>query len=625
MNEKARNIHLRMTRVDRGFAGLIASFSLFFLVIFLSSCTELKPPKSESILTVTPPPPAQELRWSNGSQFKNIDPVKASAPPETDIVRAVYEGLTDIDPKTLEARPAAADTWTADEDNKIWTFHLREGLKWSNGETLNANDFVRSWTRLAENGDSVAHSDLLKNIVGFEEIVSKAKSEKDAASKKAAEILNADADAKPDPIPSPTLELPPPPRRPDDRTEPVEPKIQLSGVEAIDDDTLKISLIHPDKDLPKLIANPIFMPIYGDGKIFDNEKIDASTVTNGPFRITDASPETITLERSGTYWDRDNIKLDRVHFVSAENAEAALNAYQSGAVDVVTNATFEPLALKLFAPFDDLKPTTHGAINFYEVNVKSEPFNDRRVREALAISIERERLTEGELEGTTQPAHSFLPFEPKEAKTIVQDTAKARSLLADAGYPEGKNFPAIRLVINRNDVQIRIAKLVAKMWKQNLNVETDIIVKEAEELATIRDLGDYDLLRRGTVLPTSDEFANFISIFGYEAIAPAAETENGVTKPIERGPSDVGIIPELGSKPIMSADTTPTAANDGQILNEAEALYQLHGIPLYFPISYSLVKPYVRGFNVNSLDAPSLKDVTIDSNWQPKAANVESK
>ncbi len=619
MKKIAKNIFGKAPREYRGFFGLFASSFLFFVVILLSSCSELKPTKTESIITVTPPPPVQEIRWSNGSTFKSFDPADASAPPETDIVRAVYEGLTDIDPRTLDVRPAAADKWEADEDNKVWTFHLRDGMKWSNGEKVTANDFVRSWTRLAEKGNVISHKDLLKNIVGFEALAPKEK----PVSKDVIEDTTAkESTAKP--IPSPTLELPPPPRRPDGRSVVAEKKPNPIGVEAIDENTIKVSLIRADKDLPKLIANPIFMPVYGDGKDLDKKKLDANVVTNGPFQIVEASTDGITIERSKTYWDRDNIKLDRVHFVAAENAEAALNAYQAGAVDVVTNANFEPLALKLLAPFDDLRHTTHGAINFYEVNTKNEPFNDRRVREALAISIERERLTEGELEGTTQPAHSFLPFDAKDSKSIVQDTAKARLMLADAGFPDGENFPTIRLVINRNDVQIRVAKLIAKMWKQNLNVETDIIVKEPDELTAVRDAGDYDLIRRGTVLPTSDEFANFVSIFGIEKIAHFAEVEPIIVKQIERGPNDLGIIPDLKTKPIMS-DVDPKNPARGQILNEAEALYQLHGIPLYFPISYSLVKPYVRGFDVNSLDAPSLKDVTIDSNWQPKATSSESK
>src|SRR5690606_19588948 len=340
-------------------------------------------------------------------------------------------------------------------------------------------------------------------------------------------------------------------------------------------------------------------------------------VTNGPFKITDSNDGSVTLERSRTYWDRDNIQLARVHFIATESAEAALNAYQAGAVDVVTNASFEPLALKLLAPFDDLRHSTHSAINFYEVNTANPPFNDRRVREALAISIERERLTDGELEGTTQPAPSFLPFESGESKKIVQGTAKARALLADAGFPEGENFPTVRLVINRNDVQTRVAKLIAKMWKQNLNIETDIIIKEPDELAKIRDAGDYDLIRRGSVLPTNDEMASFISIFGIDSMEAVAERLHTAAADAN-DPNKPAAVPPTVPDQTAVEKTDHTAGNTAKVLNEAEALYQLRGIPLYFPISYSLVKPYVRGFNVNSLDAPSLKDVTIDSEWKPK-------
>src|SRR5690606_24597593 len=103
--------------------------------------------------------------WSNGSKFTTLDPAKAAAPPETDIVRAVYEGLTTIDPKTLEPRAAAAESWEPDADAKVWTFHLRKGLKWSNGDDVTAEDFVRGFSRLAENANDTAHVDLLKNIV----------------------------------------------------------------------------------------------------------------------------------------------------------------------------------------------------------------------------------------------------------------------------------------------------------------------------------------------------------------------------------------------------------------------------------------------------------------------------
>ena len=106
--------------------------------------------------------------------------------------------------------------------------------------------------------------------------------------------------------------------------------------------------------------------------------------------------------------------------VAAENAEQALAAYKAGDIDAVTNADFEPLALKLLEPFEDFRRRPHAAVNFYEINHERAPFDDRRVREALAIAIERERLTEGEMEGTTRPALSFLSFSRDPEAVIVE-------------------------------------------------------------------------------------------------------------------------------------------------------------------------------------------------------------
>ena len=109
----------------------------------------------------------QEFRWSNGRLPKSLDPARAASAPETDVVRGLFEGLTDIDPKTLVARPAAAESWSSSDDFKVWTFELRHDAKWSNGKRVTAQDFVRSWRRLAELGEGAAHSDILSNIKGF--------------------------------------------------------------------------------------------------------------------------------------------------------------------------------------------------------------------------------------------------------------------------------------------------------------------------------------------------------------------------------------------------------------------------------------------------------------------------
>jgi oligopeptide transport system substrate-binding protein len=384
----------------------------------------------------------------------------------------------------------------------------------------------------------------------------------------------------------------------------------LFGISAPDVRTVQVVLVAPDKDFPKLVAHPMFRPTF-DGKELGDKTAAANLVTNGPFRLGGMDATGVTLERSETYWNRGSVKLERVRFVAAENAEHALAAYKAGEIDAVTNADFEPLALKLLEPFEDFRRRTHAAINFYEINHEKPPFDDRRVREALAIAIERERLTEGEMEGLTLPALSFLPFGADADAKIVQDKERARDLLEEAGFPGGKDFPVIRLVVNRNDTQQRVARAVARMWKQNLNLETEVVVKENADLEAARAAGDYDLIRRGEVFPTADELMSILAILK----PPRVPNENAQPQAGEPGVEARDAQPEIAPKPEQRS--TPVESPD-VTMSEANAMYELWAIPIYFPTSYSLVKPYVSGFEMSPLDAPLLSDVSIDADWQPK-------
>src|SRR6187397_2252911 len=109
-------------------------------------------------------PRAQEFRWSDGGLPQTFDPAFAAAPPDTDAVRALFEGLTDYDPKTLQPVPGVATRWESSSDNRIWTFYLREDARWSNGEPVTAADFVRSWDRTFRIGQLAPHTELLANI-----------------------------------------------------------------------------------------------------------------------------------------------------------------------------------------------------------------------------------------------------------------------------------------------------------------------------------------------------------------------------------------------------------------------------------------------------------------------------
>jgi oligopeptide transport system substrate-binding protein len=608
-------------------SGVFARLVVLAAVALSLSCSELEKPKGDVLYAEATPPRKQEFRWSNGKMPKSFDPALASAPPETDIARAVFDGLTDLDTKTLNESPALAEKWESSADFKTWTFHLRNA-NWSNGDPITASDFVRSWKRLAAMGEKAPFGYLIDNIVGMRP--------KKGESATLPEMLAS-------PPANHQLPIQPERVRPQTPAENQKPAandtgpIQKSdteeagkkktpagvgekiGVEAVSETELKVTLISPDKDFPKLVANPVFRPVFGDGKEFASG-LNPDFVTSGAFHITSAGSDGIVLDRSDSYWNRQAVNLERVRMIPQQNAEAALEAYKAGQLDAVTNAEFAPLALKLLSPYEDFRQTTHNALNFYEFNLERPPFNDHRVREALAIAIERERLTEGELKGSTTPATSFLPFDDQPHEQIEQDVDRARDLLDRAGFPDGENFPTIRLLINRNDTQQRVARSVAKMWKDNLNINTEIVVKDAADLETARATGDYDLVRRGLVFPTTDSTASFLAIF-----PPQHEAEKS-SEPKEADTSIAGL--HLGDKPAAAVDnnahTAPDAARSDPTFTEDRALFELRAIPLYFPTSYSLVKPYVRGFEINGLDAPSLRDVMIDSNWQPKTANGES-
>ncbi len=484
-------------------------------------------------------PRTQEFRWSDGGLPQTFDPAFAAAAPDTDAVRALFEGLTDYDPQTLSPVPGVATRWESSADGRVWTFYLRENARWSNGERVTAGDFVRSWERTLKIGALAPHTELLANIEGA------------TANTQPAETTEPNA---------PPSEQPEPP---------------AFGARALGEHVLQVTLEHADESFPSLVAHPVFRPVKVDAADRTQRLESHELISNGAFQLSSAQADRVQLERARTYWDDASVALDRVTFVNTSGAEDALAAYRAGEVDAVTNAPFEPLALKLLAPYKDFRRSTFGALTYYSFNISREPFDDVRVREALALAIDRERISRDDLRGATEPAGKFLPEAMSGEKPVVdenelleQDATKARALLAAAGYPDGDGFPVIRLLINRNEQQKIVAQSIAEMWRAVLNVETEIVIKPWDEYEAALHAGDYDVVRRGMVMQTTSEWTNLRILFDHDS-------------------------PE----------------------SEAEALKDLKAMPIYFASSYAVVKPYVSGFDANVLDAPSLKKTRIDTNW----------
>jgi len=528
----------------------------------------------------------QDFRWIDGGLPQTFDPAFAAAPPDTDLVRAIFEGLTDYDPRTLAPVPAVATRWETSDEGRTWTFHLREDARWSNGEAVTAKDFVDSWQRTVKIGDLAPHTNLLSNIQGARTV--SAAERPSTNGKRARQDQESSAAVN---------------SRPDSRR---------LGVEAVSDRQLRVHLQSPDLNFPALVAHPVFRPV----KLTDEDTLQRigplGLVSNGAFMLAKSEADRVLLERAANYWDKNEVNLESVEFVGAKNSEAALTAYRAGEVDAVTNSAFEPLALKLLAPYKDFRRDTYGALTYYNFNLLHEPFDDVRVREALAIAIDRDRLSQDELGGATEPAKKFLPDAMSGSKVVVakaelleKDIERARKLLAEAGFPDGDGFPTVKLLINRNEQQRLVAQSIASMWRSVLNIETEITIKPWDEYEAAIRVGDYDIVRRGMVMQTTDELTNIRALFQQDS----QSAESGATGQTAGSANSSTVA--IGER---SADKkTPT---QHLIQSETEALNELRAIPLYFASSYALVKPYVSGFDSNVLDMPSLKHVRIDTNWR---------
>ncbi len=576
-------------------------------------------------------PQVQELRWSDGGLPRTFDPARAATAPETDAVRALYEGLTDYDARTLEAMPGVAMRWQASDDKRQWTFYLRGDARWSNGESVTAKDFVVSWRRAAMMGEFVPHRRLMENIEGVRPLVSMNREVPNEAANLASD--DDDGNEASSNNSSAAVGSYGNSYSTSVAASDASPIDELAfGVEAVDGRTLRVRLKRPDADFSSLVAHTVFRPIYArDAQTAlssseaatrrDDEAsiVSPSVPTNGAFRLSSQSIDRVVLERAESYWDARAVKLDRVQFVGTKDVEETLNRYRAGEIDLVTNVALEPLAVKLLTSYQDFQRETFGALNFYRFNFSRPPFDDVRVRRAFALAINRDKLNRDTHGDTTVPARMFMPAEATtdilNADTenrLTHDITKARELMRDAGYEGEGSFPVVRLLINRNDEQRAVALAVAEMWRIAIGIETQIIVKDWSDYEAALRAGEFDIARRSHVMQTPDESNNMRLMFEMETVnnSSADASRNDFSPDTQSGANQASSLNGAMPSP-LETNLLPDISTD------RKALELLPAVPLYFAASFSLAKPYLTNFNRNMLDATSLKHIRIDTAWRP--------
>ena len=411
-----------------------------------------------------PAAPAKVMKTSfnAGAEPKTLDPALSTGVPESHIQTALFEGLTRIG-EGEKVMPGIAESWTQSADGTVVTFKLRDA-KWSNGDAITAEDFKYSWLRALSPELASEYSYQLYYIKGAEDYNSK----------------KGTADAV--------------------------------GIKVVDPKTLQVTLAAPT---PYFIALTAFHTLYPvNKKAVDANKdwsLKAETfVSDGPFKMQEwKHNDQVVVVKNENYWDAKSVKMSEVNFKLLEDQKAALTAFESGQIDGTENIPTEDID-RLQAS-NVLKIAPYIGTYYYRFNVTKKPFDNVKVRKALTMAINRQLLIDKVVKGGQKPALAFTPpgmvdveagkdFRAVGGDYFKEDIAAAKALLAEAGYPDGKNWPAdVTILYNTSSNHKLIAEAIQNMWKTNLGIDIKLRNEEWAVYLESQKKLDYNISRAGWI------------------------------------------------------------------------------------------------------------------------------
>lgn len=402
-----------------------------------------------------------------GPNPETIDPALNSAVDGGNMLLHSFECLLTI-AEDGSIAPGQAETWEVSEDGLTWTFKLREGLKWSDGSDLTANDFVYSWKRVCDPLTAAPYAETVLSMVeGYDK------------------AIEGDLDAL--------------------------------QVVAEDDQTLVVTLSNPCPYFDSLAAFATLSPVQqatveANG---DSWAVNAETyISNGSFYVSEWVPGSyILMSKNPYYWNADAIKLDGIKFNLIEDPNASYSAYQTGEVLFIKDVPTEEI------------PSLEGNPEFYvdpiigtyyiNLNLDREPFNNAMVRKALSLAIDREYVAGTIMQGTYSAASNFMGpgwidekgefFDNANGGKPYIDNAnyeanleEAKALLAEAGYPNGEGFPTITYSTNDAGYHVAVAEYLQQAWGE-LGIDVKVDTVEWASFTPMRRNGEYDAARNGWV------------------------------------------------------------------------------------------------------------------------------
>lgn len=511
-------------------------------------------------------PPAQngdepardvELRRGNGGDPGSLDPARAEDLHAARVLGDLYEGLLTT---AQDGRPAAgvAESWTVSADGLTWRFKLRPEARWSNGDRVTASHFVHGFRTVLDRASASPNAYLLGPV------------------ENAAEVLRG--------------ELGP----------------ESLGISAEGDDVVEIRLARPMPWLPGILAMPVAMPrlpgVHDDPESFSTPE---KFVGNGPYLLESWRPGgEIRLVRNAGFHAAADVAVERVAWLSLADAGAEFNLYRAGGLDIT--ATVPPAqfaALRKERPCE-LQSTPGLGLYYLAFDVTEPPLDDARLREALSLAIDRERLV-AMLDRGEVAAYGLVPPSIAAGATAVPAwrgldararESRARTALAAAGYADAP--PRIALTYDAGDVHRQVALAVRAMWQEVLGVEAELV--QLEWKAFLDQRGDR----------SSWQAMRFVWVGDYGD--PSTFTDLFVTGGENNLP---GYANPRYDALVREAAGTADAARRAALLGEAEAtLLADHPLaPLYFIADKHLVAPRVAGFVPNALDRQPSRWLRLDA------------
>jgi len=491
--------------------------------------------------------------------------------PENHIIRALFEGLAVKNPYTLEPEPGVAESWDISEDGRTVTFHINPEARWSNGDPMTARDYVWSWKRLLSPAMGAEYNYMLFPV-------------KNAKAFATGQITD----------------------------------FGEVGVKALDDLTLQVTLTERTPYFIQLMDHYSTFAVHRPtlekfGKATDRftpwTRVE-NMVSNGAFRLKDwALNRRIEVEKSATYWDRDKVRLNGVVYYPTENVVSEERMFRVGQLHYTQSVPLGKIPLYREMENSPYVQAPYLGTYYFLLNTTRPPLDDVRVRQALSMAVDRDKLNKTVLQDTVVSAYSITPpdtlgyYPPR---LFSYDVQRARELLAAAGYPDGEGWPGLELTYNTSEDHRKIAVALQQMWKEALNIEITLTNQEWKVYLDSVSQMNFQMARRGWIGDYVDP-NNFLDLF----LSGGGNNNTGFANP------------RYDDMILHKAPQAATKEERFAIFEAAETLLmeQMPIIPIYTYTSKHLIHPSVNGLPSNLMDSLNLKYVWLDKNWQPEEAS----